>query len=255
MWFQPGPRFSCSVKGPTQFTRHGRVAGCAAPLAAINRHMLCKCCLDVLLLHTAPIVGCVISPTAAACNLLLWGTALPGNAILTRSNTQRMHIHRCAAYGQRAGSGCTKKVFPSKVRLQWDSQAAAFSQRVPFDTSGPRTTNIIKCGVRGQTLEVSWSRHLERSGKRAYPVSVTRCTSDSLVDLQRPEQSSTTNTYELDNQTNRQWWNTLSTTTMSLNSKTLISSLLYLVIWNNLLGRQWSWSSTQTMWKGRMAWL
>jgi len=40
---------------------------------------------------------------------------------------------------------------------------------------------------------------------------------------------------------------------MSLNSKTPGSSLLY--IWNNLSGRQWSWSSTLTIWTGMMAWL
>lgn len=71
--------------------------------------MLCKRCLGVLPLHTAPVVGCVISPTAAECNLLLWGTALPGNAILTRSNTQGTHISSYAVYGQSAGSGCTAK--------------------------------------------------------------------------------------------------------------------------------------------------
>jgi hypothetical protein len=48
-------------------------------------------------------------PTAAACNLLLWGMAFPRNAILTRSNTKGMHICSCAAYGQSAGSGCTAK--------------------------------------------------------------------------------------------------------------------------------------------------
>jgi len=109
MWFRPGPRLACSAKGPTQFIWHGRIAACAAPLAVINRHMLCKRCLGILPLHTALVVGCLISPTAAACNLLLWGTAHPGNVILTRSNTQGTHIHSCAAYGQSAGSGCTSK--------------------------------------------------------------------------------------------------------------------------------------------------
>jgi hypothetical protein len=109
MWFQPGPRLSCSTKGPTQFTQHGRTARCAAPLAAINRRTLCKHCLGVLALHTAPVVGCVISPIAAACNLLLWGTALPRNVILTRSNIQGMHIHSCAVYDLSAGSSCSAK--------------------------------------------------------------------------------------------------------------------------------------------------
>jgi len=109
MWFQPGPRLSCSAECPTWFTQHGRMAGCAAPLPAINRCIFCKHCLGILPLHTALVVGCVISPTAAACNLLLWGTALPGNVILTRSNTQGTHIRSCTAYGQSAGSGCTSK--------------------------------------------------------------------------------------------------------------------------------------------------
>lgn len=109
MWFQPGPRLSCSTEGPIQIIRHGRMAGCTGPLAVINRHMLCKRCLGILPLHTALVVGCLISPTAAACNLLLWGTALPRNVVLTRSNTQGTHICSCAAYGQSAGSGCTSK--------------------------------------------------------------------------------------------------------------------------------------------------
>jgi len=42
---------------------------------------------------------------------------------------------------------------------------------------------------------------------------------------------------------------------MSLNSKTLVSYLLYPAIWKDLSRRRWSWNSALTMWTERMAWL
>jgi len=88
----------------------------------------------------------------------------------------------------------------------------------------------------------------------AYPASVVRSTSDRVVVLQRPEYKSTTGTYGFGNLTNRRRQNKGSTITMSLNSTTPGFSLLYAAIWNDL-GRQWSWSSTPTIWTWRMAWL
>jgi hypothetical protein len=41
----------------------------APPLTALNRHLLSKCCLGLLSLHTTLIVGCVVFSTAAALNI------------------------------------------------------------------------------------------------------------------------------------------------------------------------------------------
>jgi len=41
MWFQPGHRLSCSVEGPTWFTRHGRMGWvCCSPYCDQQAHAL-----------------------------------------------------------------------------------------------------------------------------------------------------------------------------------------------------------------------
>jgi hypothetical protein len=87
-----------------------------------------------------------------------------------------------------------QRVFLSKVHLHSDSQATEFSQRVPFNTSGPCAMEIIKCGVRGMGFE------------RVLVMQPTVQLQESIPSVMV---------------------NTLSTTTKSLNSKTPVSSLLY----------------------------
>jgi hypothetical protein len=57
--------------------RSGRWAGGAATLTAFHRRPLSKRRLSLLPFHTAPVVGCVFSFTAAALKLLLRGIELP----------------------------------------------------------------------------------------------------------------------------------------------------------------------------------
>jgi hypothetical protein len=48
----------------------GRRAAHIPPHLAFNKHLLSKCCLGLLPLHTALVVGCVVYCTAAALNVV-----------------------------------------------------------------------------------------------------------------------------------------------------------------------------------------
>lgn len=119
----------------------GRTAGCSTRLSAINRCSLCKRPLNFLPLHTAQVVGCVISATAAILpKLLLLGGTLPGKGSVTTSNTTR---HKSAAALCVVGAlpaHVLQRAYWDKVRLHRDSQAAEVSQRTYFRHFNPHVT-------------------------------------------------------------------------------------------------------------------
>ena len=118
LWLKPGPRLSCSVKGPTQFTRHGRRAGRAAQLAVINRCRLCKRYLGVLPLHTALVVGCVISSLLQHVTCCFGVQHFPE----MRYSPEATHRGRIPAVVLRMAkvlvAVALQRVFPSEVHLQ-----------------------------------------------------------------------------------------------------------------------------------------
>ena len=64
-WFQPRPRLSCLADGSARFA-FGLEGWVHHPFAAFNKRLPSKCHLGLLPLHTAPLLGCVVSFTAAA---------------------------------------------------------------------------------------------------------------------------------------------------------------------------------------------
>jgi hypothetical protein len=90
------------------------------------------CRLSLLPFCTAVVVGYVVSSTAAALNLLLWGSAPLCEVSVTTSNTP-WHV---TAVALRKAEALTvlplSRAFWGDVRLNRDLQAAEFSQRTQF---------------------------------------------------------------------------------------------------------------------------
>ena len=101
------------------------------PLAAFNRRLLNKHCPGLLPLHTALVVGCAVSSKAATLKLLLWGRALLWEVSLT-SNTPWCVTSVALRKAEALTVLSLQRAFRGDISLNWDSQAAEFSQRTQF---------------------------------------------------------------------------------------------------------------------------
>ena len=104
-WFQPGPRLFCSADG----SRFAFLAvggnGRNSRLTAFGRRPLSNRRLGLFAFHAAPVVGYVVSSTAASFKLARWSTPLRGEP------HRKQHTGCIAAipvaYGRSVGSVCS----------------------------------------------------------------------------------------------------------------------------------------------------
>jgi hypothetical protein len=134
----PGP----SARPNLLSFRSGRVS-CVSALSATLWRLLCKSRLRLLPLNTAPVVRSVVAPAVAALRLSQRDRTSTRSGKPTRDAPGRVSAVTLHVYKTLAAFALQWALW-RHVRLHRQSQTAELGECSHFDTSGPRTTDILK---------------------------------------------------------------------------------------------------------------